>query len=194
MPVIKPGDWVTIQWRANTARDLAEFPREAAGRMAKCVELCQYNMIKLWFPYPVKMRDGSMQQEITIPTRGMFYHLQPETIIDGDFKPGLTEGTVMVPVALLYEKYWCRFGKSDPAWTYKDSSIPLQQEIEAEGLRAPVILGRDLGLRYGSHRVLAYHRLGREFIESYITDADAGAVKVRVPPEPVYHGCKGRCA
>jgi hypothetical protein len=151
-------------------------------------------MVTLWFPYPVKMRDGSMQNALTIPSRGMFYHLQPETIISSDFEPGPTEGTVMVPVATLYKNYWGRFGEKDPAWTYKESSIPLQQEIEVEGLRAPVILGRDLGMRYGSHRVLIYHRLGLEFIEAYITDSDAAPVKVRVPPESVYHGCKGRLA
>jgi len=192
---IEPGDWVTIQWRANTARNLSEFPREAACRMAKCTKRRNADNVTLWFPYPVKLTDRSMTHEITLPERGMFYHMKKETIVDTDFPAGPTEGTVMVPVATVYEKYWSKFGAEDQAWTYKDSSWPLQAAIEAEGLRAPIVLGHDLGVRYGSHRVLAYSRMGREYIEAYVTSDPPGRVKVRVPPiERARHGCVGRLA
>lgn len=209
MPEIDVGEWVSIRWRGNTARDVGFLPREAAGRMCVVDSYDESGThVTLWFPYPIKMRNGTLQDKLTIKVQYPLYGLVRETILPSKWDDGPTKDTVMVPVQMLYDNYWTRFGAKDPAWEYKNSSMDLQAEIEAEGLRAPVILGRDFGLRHGSHRVLIYRRLGIEFIEAYVTDHESGRVKVRVRPEVEegkgkertprvnnnlqYHGCKGR--
>jgi hypothetical protein len=174
-----PGEKLTIQYKdKKSGFEADEVPNEAMDRICECVTRDD-NTITVRFPYPVKMRDGTMTDTLTIPIRHKLYTLQREELVsNAEYERGPSGDTFMLPVENLYNSYWGR------VWSKRVSDFllngpamkRLEHAIRDEGLRAPIIAHRDSTLRGGSHRIMMCKRLGWDKVETYITKTMNGTL------------------
>jgi hypothetical protein len=164
----KPGDMVTIQYVDKSGFEADEVPNEAMDRICEVVDVTDGDWIVLRFPYAVKLRNGQLTQQLTIPQNHSRYQLRKERVIDQR----------EASVDELWEQYWYgKWGKRVSDWLMNGGGFKdLELAIKQEGLRAPVLLHRDGTLRGGSHRVLVYKRMGRKTIDAFVTDTTGGTL------------------
>jgi len=175
-----PGEWVTVQYKNRKCGvEADEIPNEAMDRLCQVVTRDD-NTITLRYPHEVKLHDGRMVRELTIPIRHKLYTVQLEELVcNTDYPKGKTPKTVMVPVKQLWESYWlAKWGQrvSESLLNSKVAFPSLCEAIKRDGLRAPVIVHRDGTLRGGSHRLLVCKRMGWKSIEAFVTNTTGGTL------------------
>jgi hypothetical protein len=180
MLLFYPGEKLTVQYKnRKSGFEADEIPNEAMDRLCECVTRDD-NTITLRFPHPVKMRDGTWQDELTIPIRHKLYRFEREELVHTpDYPRGKTPETHMVPVEQLWESYWLKvWGKEVAEWLV-DSPVAfkgLEEAIKREGLRAPLLVHKDGSARGGSHRLLVVKRMGWKDVECFITNTTGGTL------------------
>ena len=179
MILFYPGEKLTVQYKnKKSGFEADEIPNEAMDRLCECVTRDD-NTITLRYPHPVKLRDGRMVDELTIPIRHKLYRFEREKLVGFlKYRAGATPGTYMVPVKQLWESYWLRvWGKTVSEWLLNGGGFAkLGDAIEREGLRAPLLVHNDGTLRGGSHRLMAIKRMGWQDVECFVTNTTGGTL------------------
>jgi hypothetical protein len=147
------------------------IPEDIVGRVGTLIE-CDGAWIKLSYPNGALLRDGSTVGAVEIVENDDKYGLEKVKLITDGHKLGPHDGTVMLDVEPLYNSFWGRFKKKDTRRSHNGHLEEVTASIKKDGLRHPIILNRNMELRVGAYRLAAYHALGKDKIEAYITDTD----------------------
>jgi hypothetical protein len=167
----RPGDHFIITKVSADRKNIPGVPEDAVGRVATLVEVCG-SVLVLSFPNGVQLKDGPVVNDLEVDEASGAFGLEKVKLITEGYEPGPYPGTVLLDVDKAYKDFWHKFAAKDPRRSHHGHMENVADSIRQEGLRHPIILNNKLELRVGAYRLAAYHNLGKEKIEAYITDTD----------------------